>query len=170
MNLKDFIRDIPDFPKPGIIFKDVTPMLKDPYAFKTCISNLKELVEDFEFDLIVAPEARGFIFAAPLALELKKGFVPIRKPGKLPYKTVSVEYSLEYGTATLEMHTDAIKEGDKVLIVDDVLATGGTMKAIAEMVEKVGGTVSGIVSLVELSFLEPRKKLSGYDVRSIITY
>ncbi|OAA31173.1 adenine phosphoribosyltransferase [Kosmotoga arenicorallina S304] len=170
MDLKHFIRDIPDFPKPGIIFKDVTPLLRDPEAFKESIELLKNAASFWDFDLIVAPEARGFIFAAPLALEMGKGFIPIRKPGKLPYKVISKSYSLEYGEAALEMHKDAIVERNKVLILDDVLATGGTIKAIAEMIEEAGGEVAGILTLIELSFLEPRKKLKDYQVKALITY
>ncbi|AKI96906.1 adenine phosphoribosyltransferase [Kosmotoga pacifica] len=170
MDLKSFIRDIPDFPKPGIIFKDVTPLLKNPEAFKGSIAELKKAASEWNFDIIVAPEARGFIFAAPLALEMNKGFVPIRKPGKLPYKTISKSYSLEYGNATLEMHIDAIEKGSRVLILDDVLATGGTIKAIAEMIEEAGGEVVGIITIIELSFLEPRKKLDKYRVEALIKY
>jgi adenine phosphoribosyltransferase len=131
---------------------------------------LNEKVDDLDFDVVLAPEARGFIFAAPIALHFGKGFVPVRKPGKLPYKKHSIEYTLEYGKAKLEMHTDAVLEGEKVLIVDDVLATGGTMEAICKMVEKAGGEVSAILSLIELTFLEPKKKLRDYEVRTIIEY
>lgn len=170
MDLKAFVRDVYDFPKHGIVFKDVTPMLKEPQAFKQCVLQMSVLLEDIDFDVMIAPEARGFIFAAPLAFHLGKSLVPVRKPGKLPYKTKSVEYDLEYGTATLHMHEDAIEEGDRVLIVDDILATGGTMKAIAGMIEECGGLVAGIVCLAELEFLNPREKLSGYDVRTLISY
>lgn len=170
MDLKTFIRDIPDFPKPGIVFKDVTPMLKDPEAFRDCIAQLKKLVEDLDFNIIVAPEARGFIFATPLSQVLNVGFIPVRKPGKLPYETISVDYSLEYGTATLQMHKDALNGDSKVLIVDDILATGGTLEAIGKMVEEVGAKVAGIATLAELTFLNPRSKLTDYDVRTIIKY
>ncbi len=170
MNLSDYVRDIPDFPEQGIIFKDVTPMLKNPESFKECLRILNEEVQDLDFDVVLAPEARGFIFGAPIALHFGKGFVPVRKPGKLPYEKYSVEYSLEYGKEKLEMHTDAVLKEEKVLIVDDVLATGGTMKAICEMVEKAGGEVSAILSLIELTFLEPKKKLEDYEVRTIIEY
>ncbi|MGC9383292.1 MAG: adenine phosphoribosyltransferase [Kosmotogaceae bacterium] len=170
MNLRDYVRDIPDFPETGVIFKDVTPMLKNPESFKECLTILNEKVDDLDFDVVLAPEARGFIFAAPIALHFGKGFVPVRKPGKLPYKKHSIEYTLEYGKAKLEMHTDAVLEGEKVLIVDDVLATGGTMEAICKMVEKAGGEVSAILSLIELTFLEPKKKLRDYEVRTIIEY
>jgi adenine phosphoribosyltransferase len=145
-------------------------MLKNPESFKECLTILNEKVDDLDFDVVLAPEARGFIFAAPIALHFGKGFVPVRKPGKLPYKKHSIEYTLEYGKAKLEMHTDAVLEGEKVLIVDDVLATGGTMEAICKMVEKAGGEVSAILSLIELTFLEPKKKLRDYEVRTIIEY
>jgi adenine phosphoribosyltransferase len=131
---------------------------------------LSEKARKFDFNIMVAPEARGFIFAAPLAFEMAKALVPVRKPGKLPYKTREIEYELEYGRETLQMHVDAISDGDKVLIVDDILATGGTMEAIARIIEDSGGEVVGILCLAELGFLEPRKKLSGYDVETIITY
>lgn len=170
MNLRDYVRDIPDFPEPGVIFKDVTPMLKNPESFKESIRILNEKVEDLDFDVVLAPEARGFIFAAPIALHFGKGFVPVRKPGKLPYEKYSVEYTLEYGKAKLEMHTDAVLKGEKALVVDDVLATGGTIEAICKMVEKAGGEISAILSLIELTFLEPKKKLKDYEVRTIIEY
>ncbi len=170
MDLSAFIRDIPDFPKKGIIFKDVTPLLSDPHAFGNCIICLKELSEDLKPTVVVAPEARGFIFAAPLALAMGIGFVPVRKPGKLPYKTLSVSYTLEYGTAELEMHVDAFKSKDRVLIVDDILATGGTIEALIKMIKDLGAQVAGVIALAELSFLKPRNRLSGYEVRTIITY
>jgi adenine phosphoribosyltransferase len=170
MDLEAFVRDVPDFPKEGVVFKDVTPLLKDPLAFRECILQLSEKARKFDFNIMVAPEARGFIFAAPLAFEMAKALVPVRKPGKLPYKTREIEYELEYGRETLQMHVDAISDGDKVLIVDDILATGGTMEAIARIIEDSGGEVVGILCLAELGFLEPRKKLSGYNVETIITY
>lgn len=170
MDLSAFIRDIPDFPKEGIIFKDVTPMLSDPNAFGNCILCMKELSEDLRPTVVVAPEARGFIFAAPLALAMGIGFVPVRKPGKLPFKTLSVSYSLEYGTAELEMHVDALKPKDRVLIVDDILATGGTIEALIKMINDLKADVAGIVALAELSFLEPRERLSNYEVRTLISY
>ncbi|HNS67223.1 MAG TPA: adenine phosphoribosyltransferase [Mesotoga infera] len=170
MDLGVFVRDIPDFPKPGVVFKDVTPMLKDPDAFRECILQMSSLVEGLDFDTIVAPEARGFIFAAPIAFHTRKALVPVRKPGKLPYETLEIDYELEYGKATLQMHIDAIHKGAKVLIVDDILATGGTMKAIAEMIESCGGEVISILCLAELDFLKPREKLARYDVRTLISY
>jgi len=170
VDLKTFIRDIPDFPAKGIIFRDVTPLLKNSAAFQKAIDEMTKAMQGMNFDLIVSPEARGFIFGATLAYKLGKGFVPVRKPGKLPYETVSVEYDLEYGTAQLHMHSDAIQKGQRVVIVDDVLATGGTAAAIANLVESVGGEVIGMCFLIELTYLNPREKLKGYDVRSVLTY
>ncbi|AFK06192.1 adenine phosphoribosyltransferase [Mesotoga sp. HF07.pep.5.2.highcov] len=170
MDLESFVRDVPNFPKEGVVFKDVTPLLKDPLAFRECILRLSEKAMKVDFNIMVAPEARGFIFAAPLAFEIGKALVPVRKPGKLPYKTKEIEYELEYGRATLQMHVDAINRGDRVLIVDDILATGGTMQAIAEMIEESGGEVVEILCLAELGFLEPRKRLSRYSVETLITY
>ncbi len=170
MDLKDFIRDIPDFPTKGIIFRDVTPLLRNPAAFQKAIDEMTRTIQDMNFDLIVSPEARGFIFGAALAYRLAKGFVPVRKPGKLPYQTVSVEYSLEYGTAQLHMHSDAVQKNQRVVIVDDVLATGGTAAAIADLVKSVGGEVAGMCFLIELSYLSPRERLKGYDVRSVLVY
>jgi len=170
VELRNFIRDIPDFPAKGIIFRDVTPLLKNPAAFQMAIDEMTKIVQDVKFDLIVSPEARGFIFGATLAYKLAKGFVPVRKPGKLPYKTVSIEYSLEYGTAQLHMHSDALQKGQHVVIVDDVLATGGTAAAIANLVKNVGGEVAGMCFLIELSYLSPREKLKDYDVRSVLIY
>ncbi|HBT39363.1 MAG: Adenine phosphoribosyltransferase [Thermotoga sp. 50_1627] len=170
MELKTFIRDIPDFPAKGIIFRDVTPLLKNPAALQKAIDEMTKILQDMRFDLIVSPEARGFIFGAALAYRLGKGFVPVRKPGKLPYRTVSIEYSLEYGTAQLHMHSDALQQGQRVVIVDDVLATGGTAAAIANLVKNVGGEVTGMCFLIELSYLNPRERLKGYDVRSVLVY
>ena len=170
MDLKAYIRDIPDFPKEGIIFRDITPLLKDRGAFKAAIDQLCELVKDVNFDLIIAPEARGFILGAAMAYRLGKGFVPVRKPGKLPYKTVYEEFELEYGTDQLHIHVDAVKEGQSVLIVDDVLATGGTASALGRLVKKIGGEVSAMVFLIELTFLNPRERLQGYRVESLIKY
>jgi len=170
VDLRKWIRDIPDFPVKGIIFRDITPLLKDPEAFREAINMMKEKVSDIKIDLLVAPEARGFIFAAALAYDMKKGFVPIRKPGKLPYKTVSIECDLEYGKAELHMHEDAISRGDRVLIVDDVLATGGTVSAIAKLVEEQGGVVAGILALAELSYLNPRARIGNYRVETLIVY
>ena len=155
MDLSSYIRDIPDFPKPGILFKDITPLLADPSAFEYAIA---------------AAEARGFLFAAPLALELHKPLIPLRKPGKLPYRTYSLKYDLEYGEAELHMHQDGIDGGAKVLMVDDLLATGGTMAAGCRLVEQAGGVVLGCAFLVELAFLDGRKRLDGYDVFSLVKY
>ena len=170
MDLKHFIRDIPDFPKPGIIFKDVTPLLKNSEAFKESIGLLKRAASSWDFDLIVAPEARGFIFAAPLALEMDKGFVPIRKPGKLPYEVISKSYSLEYGEDTLEIHKDSIIPGERILIHDDLLATGGTAKAACDLIERAGGIIVQITFIIELSFLGGKDKFEGYTVNSLVSY
>ncbi|MCD6450709.1 MAG: adenine phosphoribosyltransferase [Thermotogaceae bacterium] len=170
MDIKKFIRDIPDFPKKGIIFKDITPLLKDKKAFKEAIDQLCDEVKDLDFDLIIAPEARGFILGSAMAYKLGKGFVPVRKPGKLPYKTAYEEFQLEYGTDQLHIHIDAVEKGQNVLIVDDVLATGGTAKALANLVKKVGGNVAGMIFLIELSFLNAREKLQNYWVESLIKY
>lgn len=171
MDLKAKLREVPDFPKEGINFIDITTVLQDPEALKECIDSMKKKVESFgEFDIIVGDESRGFIFGAPLAYALGKGFVPIKKKGKLPYKTISVEYELEYGTDILEMHIDAIKKGQRVVIVDDLLATGGTTKSNIKLVEQLGGEILGIVYFVELTFLNGREKLKGYNVESIVQY
>ncbi len=170
MDLKAYVRDIPDFPKEGIIFRDITPLLRNQEAFKVAIDQLCELVKDANFDLIIAPEARGFILGSAMAYRLGKGFVPVRKPGKLPYKTVYEEFELEYGTDQLHIHVDAVEEGQSVLIVDDVLATGGTASALGRLVEKIGGEVSAMVFLIELTFLNPRERLQGYRVESLIKY
>jgi adenine phosphoribosyltransferase len=170
MNLADYIRDIPDFPKPGILFKDITPLLASPEAFAYSIRLLADHYRGKAIDAIAAAEARGFLLAAPLALELTKPLVPLRKPGKLPYRTYSLKYDLEYGSAELQMHTDGITKGAKVLLVDDLLATGGTMKAGCGLVEHAGGKVVGCGFLVELSFLSGREKLKPYDVFSLVSY
>jgi len=170
MDLKRWIRDIPDFPAKGIIFRDITPLLKDPQAFRYAVSQMIERVKDSDFKTIVAPEARGFIFASTIAYELGRGFVPVRKPGKLPYETVYIRCTLEYGDAELHVHKDAIERGDSVLIVDDVLATGGTVNAIARLVEEQGGRVVGILALIELSYLNPRNRLKDYKVESVLIY
>ncbi len=170
MDLRDFIRDIPDFPKPGVQFKDITPLLADPTAFQHSIDLLSIQFAGQKIDAIAAAEARGFLFAAPLALKLHLPLVPLRKPGKLPYRTYSLKYDLEYGQAELHMHIDGIKPGQRVLLVDDVLATGGTMTAGAKLIEQAGGTVFGCAFLVELSFLNGRAKLAGYDAFSVLTY
>ncbi|SHE97552.1 adenine phosphoribosyltransferase [Marinitoga hydrogenitolerans DSM 16785] len=170
MNFKDYIRDIPDFPKPGIIFKDITPLLATPKVFKEVIDTMADKVKDSDFDTIIVPEARGFLFGSALAYKLGKKLVPVRKPGKLPYDIVEVSYSLEYGETRIQMHKDALSKGEKVLIVDDVLATGGTIKAIETLVKKLDAEVSGILCLIELSFLNPREKLSNIKVDSILIY
>jgi adenine phosphoribosyltransferase len=170
MDLKAFIRDIPDFPKPGIVFKDITPLLADPVAFRNSIDRLGVHFDGRPIDAIAAAEARGFLFAAPMALDLRLPLIPLRKPGKLPYRTYSLKYDLEYGSAELQMHVDGFAEGARVLLVDDVLATGGTMQAGCKLIEQAGGTVAGCAFLVELAFLGGRKRLAGYDVFSLITY
>ncbi len=170
MDIKSYIRDVPDFPTEGVIFKDITPLLKDSKAFSYTIDEMAKFVKEFEPNIIVAAEARGFIFGAPIAYKLGISFVPIRKPGKLPYFTVSEEYFLEYAKEKIEIHVDAIDPQDKVVIVDDILATGGTALAMAHLVEKLGGNVAGMVFLGELSFLNPRDKLKGYNIKSLLTY
>lgn len=164
------IRDIPDFPKPGIIFKDITPVLQDPEALAEVIDLFCEYAEEREPDVIVGIESRGFVFGAPVAVAMGKGLVPVRKIGKLPHDTVKCEYALEYGTNIVEMHRDAILPGQRALIVDDLLATGGTAAASAKLIEELGGQVAGMVFLVELGFLAGRDKLQGYDIKSFITY
>ncbi len=167
---RQWIRDVPDFPKPGILFKDITPLLGHPPAFRAVIDGLAKAFQNRGVDAVAAAEARGFIFGAPLALALGAGFVPIRKPGKLPYQTVSLEYQLEYGTDRLEMHNDAIKPGSRILLLDDVLATGGTMKACVELVSSAGAEVVACAFVVELAFLEGRSKLGSTEVFSLITF
>ncbi len=168
--LAEHIRDIPDFPKQGILFKDITTLLKDAGAFRQSLDALVELCNKYEVDKVIGIESRGFIFGAPLADRLGAGFVLVRKLGRLPAETVSAEYALEYGTNSVEMHRDAIERGERVLIVDDLLATGGTCKAAIDLVEQIGGTVVGCAFLIELTFLEGRKVLDGYDVQAVITY
>jgi adenine phosphoribosyltransferase len=170
MDFRPFIRDIPDFPKPGILFKDITPLLADPTAFRASVERLAERYGASPIDAIAAAEARGFLFAAPLALALRKPLVPLRKPGKLPYRTYSLKYDLEYGQAELHMHTDGISPGQRVLMIDDVLATGGTMAAGCQLVERAGGVIHGCAFLVELTFLKGREKLTGYDLYSLLAY
>ncbi|WDV47555.1 adenine phosphoribosyltransferase [Clostridiaceae bacterium M8S5] len=170
MDLKKKIRDLKDYPREGVIFRDITPLLADKDAFKYAINEMANLLQDKDFELIIGPEARGFIVGTPLSYELNKGFIPVRKPNKLPYKTIKCEYELEYGTDILEMHEDAIKPGQKVVIVDDLLATGGTTRSIIEMIEKLGGEIVAIVYLIELEFLNGRDKLKGYEVKSVIKY
>lgn len=169
-NLKKLIREVPDFPKEGINFYDITTLLKDADGLKQTIDALAAQFEGERIDTVIGVESRGFIFAAPLAYHLGAGFVPVRKPKKLPAEKVSVSYDLEYGTDTLEMHKDAVGEGHRVLIVDDLLATGGTAKAVVDLVEQLGGEIVGLLFLVELNFLNGREKFAGYDVRSLINY
>ena len=168
--VKDTIRDIPDFPKPGILFKDITPVLQDPVLFQGITDRVASRFRAAGIDAVVGMESRGFIFGCPIALALGTSFVPARKPGKLPYDSIGVEYALEYGTNRLEVHTDAIKPGDKVLVVDDLLATGGTAKATVELVRQLGGEVVGCAFVVELSFLNGREALEGVPVDSIVIY
>jgi adenine phosphoribosyltransferase len=170
MNLKDVVRSIPDFPKPGILFRDITTVLKNPSALQIAIDAMKEFLSNIEFDLVLGPESRGFIFGMPLAYDLSKGFVPVRKAGKLPAETVKKEYALEYGTATVEIHRDAIIPGQKVIIVDDLLATGGTAKAAAELVKDMGGELAAYLFFIELADLNGRDKLHGYPLYSVLTY
>jgi len=170
MDLKDKIRVIEDFPAKGISFKDITTLLKDANGLKECINQMAGRFKGVSVDLVVGPESRGFIFATPLAYLLGTGFVPVRKPGKLPAETIKFEYKLEYGTDSLEIHKDSIKPGQKVLIVDDLLATGGTMIAAAKLVEQLGGEVVGLGFLIELEDLKGRDKLSKYKVESLIKY
>jgi adenine phosphoribosyltransferase len=170
MDLGQYIRDIPDFPKPGILFKDITPLLGEPRAFQESIDRLHEHYRSLPVDAVAAAEARGFLFAAPLALRMQKPLVPLRKPGKLPHQTHSLKYELEYGTAELHVHIDGVTKGQRVLLVDDLLATGGTMLAGCKLVEKAGGEVAGCAFLVELAFLHGREKLRPHDVFSLIRY
>ncbi len=170
MDLKSKIRVVPDFPKPGISFKDITTLLKDREAYVYTIDSLVAFCKNKGAELIVGPEARGFVLGAPVAYALKVGFVPVRKPGKLPAETVRYEYGLEYGSDVLEVHKDAIRPGQKVVVVDDLLATGGTALAVVKLVEKLGGIVTGVAFVIELSYLDGRKTLEGYDVYSVITY
>ena len=169
-HLRQLIREVPNFPKPGINFYDITTLLKDPQGLKHTIDALAAEVDGKQIDTVIGVESRGFIFATPLAYHLDAGFVPVRKPKKLPAEIVSVSYDLEYGQDTLEMHKDAVGEGHRVLIVDDLLATGGTAKAVVDLVEGLGGIVAGLLFVVELNFLNGRQKFNGYDVRSLIRY
>lgn len=170
MDLNEHIRDIPDFPKPGIVFKDITPLLGDAAAFDASILALAEPYRGERIDAVVGIESRGFIFGAAVARELGVGFVPIRKPGKLPADTIAVSYALEYGEDTVEIHTDAVQPGQRVLLIDDVLATGGTMAAACELIDKTGAEIVGLAFLVELGFLNGRDKLNGREIHSVLTY
>jgi len=170
MNLRDYIRDVEDFPKPGVGFKDITPLLNSNEALKESLQQFLKLIEGKKINKVVAMESRGFFFGPLIANEIEAGFVPIRKPGKLPYKTYKQEYALEYGTDVLEMHVDAISKGDRVLIHDDVLATGGTAEAVVKLVERAGGEVVQLNFLIDLTFLNGKSKLEGYEVESLIQY
>ena len=168
--LEDYVITIPDFPEPGIQFRDITSVIQDPDGLKLAVDGLVDLVRDVDFDLVIGPESRGFIFGVPVAYLLGKGFIPVRKKGKLPRETVSRKYDLEYGQAEIEIHKDAVKPGQKVIIVDDLIATGGSAEAAAKLVEELGGKVVRMLFVMELAGLEGRKKLAGYDVESLIVY
>ena len=170
MNLKDYIRDIPDFPTEGILFRDITPLLSTPEAFKHAVDNFLDHFNCDNVDMVLGIEARGFLFAAPLAYRFEAPLVPIRKEGKLPFQTNQVTYTLEYGQSSLEMHTDAVAVGHRVLVVDDLLATGGTLEASVRLAEQAGGEIAGIAVVVELSELKGRDRLRGYDVFSLVKY
>ena len=168
--IEDYVRSIPDFPEPGIIFRDVTSILQDADGLKLAIDSMQECLKDTDVDVIVVTESRGFMFGVPIAYNLHKPFVPVRKKGKLPCETVSRSYDLEYGSATIEMHRDSIKPGQKVAVIDDLIATGGTVEAAVKLIEELGGEVVKIVFLMELAGLKGREKLAGYDVASVIRY
>ena len=168
--LEEYVVTIPDFPEPGIMFRDITSVIQDPDGLKLAVDGLVNLLKDVDFDVVVGPESRGFIFGVPVAYLLGKGFVPVRKKGKLPRKTVSQKYDLEYGQAEIEIHTDAVKPGQKVVIVDDLMATGGSAEAAAKLVEQLGGKVVKMVFVMELAGLQGRNKLGAYDVDSLIIY
>lgn len=170
LNLTDYIRDVPDFPKPGILFRDITPLLGNPAAFRQAIELMADHYRNAGIDVVAAAEARGFIFAAPLALELNAGFVPVRKPGKLPFDTHAFHYELEYGTDTLEVHTDGVLPGNNVLLVDDLLATGGTIEACCRLVEQSGANVAGCAFLIDLKGLGGAKRIAKYNPFSLIEY
>jgi adenine phosphoribosyltransferase len=170
VDLRERIRDIPDFPKPGIVFKDITPMLLDPPAMDYAVRELAGWGRERGVELVVAAEARGFILGATIARELGVGFVPARKPGKLPHDTVSAEYMLEYGVDALELHADALAHGTRVLVHDDLIATGGTARAVCDLVERLGGVVAGVAFVIELAFLHGREKLAGLDVHALVAY
>ncbi|HIZ06462.1 MAG TPA: adenine phosphoribosyltransferase [Candidatus Eubacterium avistercoris] len=168
--VEDYVRSIPDFPEKGVIFRDITTVIQDPEGFQLAINEMKDLLKDLDFDMIAGAESRGFIFGAPLAYAMGKGFVLIRKKGKLPCETVSVKYDLEYGSAEIEIHKDSIKPGQKVVIVDDLIATGGTIEAAIKLIESLGGEVVKAIFLMELAGLKGRERLKGYDVDAVITY
>ena len=168
--LEEYVRSIPDFPEPGIIFRDITTILQDPDGLHLAIQSMQDKLKDTEFDVVVCTESRGFIFGVPIAYNLHKAFVPVRKKGKLPCETVSMEYDLEYGSAVIEMHKDSIKPGQKVVLVDDLVATGGTIEAAIKLVEELGGEVVKVVFLMELAGLKGRERLKGYEVESVLCY
>ena len=168
--LEEYVRSIPDFPEPGIIFRDITTILQDPDGLHLAIQSMQDKLKDTEFDVVVGTESRGFIFGVPIAYNLHKAFVPVRKKGKLPCETVSMEYDLEYGSAVIEMHKDSIKPGQKVVLVDDLVATGGTIEAAIKLVEELGGEVVKVVFLMELAGLKGRERLKGYEVDSVLCY
>lgn len=168
--LQDYVRTIPDFPEPGIMFRDITTVLQDADGFALAIDSMLESIKDIDFDVFALAESRGFVFGSAMAYKLKKPIALVRKKGKLPFETVSQSYELEYGTAELEMHTDSIKKGQKVVIVDDLIATGGTIKATCQLVEKLGGEVAGIAAMMELEGLKGRAKLEGYRVETVLKY
>lgn len=168
--IEDYVRSIPDFPEEGIIFRDITTVLQDADGLRLAVDGMDELIGNVDYDIVVGPESRGFIFGVPIAYKNHKAFVPVRKKGKLPCETISQEYDLEYGAATIELHKDAILPGQKVVIVDDLIATGGTTEAIIKLIEKLGGEVVKIVFLIELKGLKGRDKLQGYDVDALIQY
>lgn len=168
--LEEYVRSIPDFPEPRIIFRDITTILQDPDGLHLAIQSMQDKLKDTEFDVVVGTESRGFIFGVPIAYNLHKAFVPVRKKGKLPCETVSMEYDLEYGSAVIEMHKDSIKPGQKVVLVDDLVATGGTIEAAIKLVEELGGEVVKVVFLMELAGLKGRERLKGYEVESVLCY
>ena len=169
-SVADYVRSIPDFPEEGIIFRDITTVLQDADGLQLAVDGIQKSLEGVDFDLVVGPESRGFIFGVPIAYNLHKGFVPVRKKGKLPCETISMEYDLEYGSAVIEMHKDSIKPGQKVVIIDDLIATGGTIEAIIKLVEMLGGEVVKICFVMELAGLKGRERLAGYEVSSVVTY
>lgn len=168
--IEDYVRSIPDFPEEGIIFRDITSVLQDAEGLKLSIDSMQELIKDVDYDVVVGTESRGFIFGVPIAYNNNKPFVPVRKKGKLPCETIEESYDLEYGSATIEMHKDSIKPGQKVVIVDDLIATGGTIEASIKLIEKLGGEVVKVIFLMELAGLKGRERLAGYDVASVICY